>query len=69
MISFQVFLRCTSDFGTGSYRYFYYAFRVALLIINSQAYVPDVLPLSFSSANGKVLSFKVSLQTHWYIIT
>ena len=57
-----MFLRCASDFGTSSYRYFYYAFRVALLIINSQAYVPDVLPLSYSSANGKVLSFKVNAE-------
>ncbi|XP_028406807.1 uncharacterized protein LOC114529246 [Dendronephthya gigantea] len=57
--AFQVFLRCTSDFGTRSYRYFYYAFRVALLLINSQAYIPDVLPMSYSSDNGKVLLFKI----------
>lgn len=57
--AFQVFLRCTSDFGTSSYRYFYYAFRVALLLINSQAFVPDLLPISYAQANGKIASFKI----------
>ncbi|XP_019629685.1 PREDICTED: uncharacterized protein LOC109473944 [Branchiostoma belcheri] len=54
----QLFLWLKSDFGSPSYRFFFYTCRVAWMLMINQAFIPDVLPLS-RQQQDKIKDFKI----------
>ncbi|XP_035679554.1 uncharacterized protein LOC118417905 [Branchiostoma floridae] len=54
----QMFLWLSSDFGSPSYRFFFYSCRVAMMLMRNQVLIPDVLPLSRRQQN-KIADFKI----------